>query len=247
LEEEDVALVLPEIVAELEKQAAQGDGLVKQYGIKEEDLTDEGRIQRALFDVWFHFVVDKNNSGKTLAKLLKTAKPSVCRDFIVSALGYLGNYDPEAEEPLAAIMRDDKDHLQLSSAEILIQNHGEKYGPALVDRVADKKRDLDTRHRYLMAFCGPGFGALPEKDQKRLIRVGFALLAENRNYFTATYLGDFVGAKFCPNQDDPKYHDDGNPNLNEAYFQDTVKKALAWWAVHEKEYAEKTEPKGMRP
>ncbi len=144
-------------------------------------------------------------------------------------------------------MRDDKDADQYEAAVSLSWHCGKKYGPTLIDRVADKKRDLKTRGNYYWALLPAYYRGLEEKDKKRLIRVAFALLIEDKSYFTAGWTGSLIKVDICPNQDDPKYHKDAARNLNEAFFEDTVKKALAWWAVHEADYAEKAMPQGAVP
>ena len=96
------------------------------------------RRARRAARVWFNFMDDKKNAGKTLVKLLKDTKVSSTRGRIISGLNC--NYVAEAEKTSTAIMRDDKDPDQFQAAKILSWHCGKKYGPTLIDRVADKKQ-----------------------------------------------------------------------------------------------------------
>jgi hypothetical protein len=66
------------------------------------------------------------------------------------------------------------------------------------------------------------------------VRSGFALLAANRAYFTACYLGMILDREFKPNAGLDKYR--GKNGLTDAFFADTVTLALDWWAAHRKEF-----------
>ena len=125
----------------------------------------------------------------------------------------------------------------MQAASALGRSCSNRYGPTLIDRVADNQRSLATRHDYFWTIL-PIYWELQETEKKRLIRVAFALLNENRSYFTAGYLGHLVGVEFGPDSKNPRYLKEDGLNLNREYFEETVRNALDWWVFHEAHYAE---------
>jgi hypothetical protein len=172
--------------------------------------------------------------GKTLVGLLADTRSAHAKQLIIQELRRY--YTPEAEQPLAAIVRNERDLEQLNAAEILFENspRAAKYAPLLVGPVADTKRSAASRQLYLAALVPKGMGVLGRADRRKLTRAGFALLAKNRDSGTAYLLGKLVGINFTPDQKLSKYQ--GEHGLTDAFFADTVSNALAWWADHRAKY-----------
>ncbi len=170
--------------------------------------------------------------GKALAVVLAETKSEETRERVI--YGIRNRYVPEAERPLADVLRGEHTFDRLIAMEILLAQHPRKYADEVIDLVADGKLSKEARSNYLDAFTRPAYQGLDEPARKRLIRAGFALLADHPSYLTACRLEDIVGVRFKPNQQDPKYQDKGN--LNAAFFSDTVKAALEWWAAQRKNY-----------
>ena len=103
-------------------------------------------------------------------------------------------------------------------------------------------RRMTSRTPSLYDREWPDCGQTPDRghrrpaahSSKRLVRAGFAVLGENRCHFTAGWLEHFTGRQFTPDQDAAKYRD--GLNLNEAFFEDAVKNALARWADNRRRY-----------
>ena len=84
----------------------------------------------------------------------------------------------------------------------------------------------------------------------RVVVRGFALLAHEEalykkevakrpdahhgGYFATNWLADYVGEKFQPNADDPRYNNEGRRDPR--WFADTVANALAWWEKNQGKY-----------
>lgn len=70
----------------------------------------------------------------------------------------------------------------------------------------------------------------PDPLDPRPVRSGFQIIeqGDGRAYDIACALHRYLGSHFQPDQSDPKYQ--GNGRLTDAFFEDTVTNALAWWA-----------------
>jgi hypothetical protein len=170
--------------------------------------------------------------GKVLTAVLEDARSEHSRRLALRGLRH--NYAPDAEAALAAILREEKSPDWMTAAEILLERHTAKYGPLVIDRASDDRREVSQRNEYLRVMDNLPLDDLGEADRKRLVRAGFIILRENRSYFTARWLERFAGKRFTPDQNAAKYRN--GLNLHEAYFEDTVKNALAWWADSRRRY-----------
>jgi hypothetical protein len=109
-----------------------------------------------------------------------------------------------------------------------------------------ENESLNGRITIFRGFSVASFKRMEEKDRKRFIRAGFALVEAERRahpkyhaagYFPTVWLPDYLAVKLpLPNVSDRKYRTPDGNNLNEAFFEDTVTSALEWWAIHRKDY-----------
>jgi hypothetical protein len=257
----DPEVVLPVLAAEIDGAVDGAGDAVKGYAAEEEP-TAEARAWRALHRLWDHHVWGKTEVvwvevtesdgkkrmlpglkrfrpdrkqaavGKVLTAILKDTRSEHTRRLAI--LGLQENYSSDAEAPLAAILREEKSLDTMTAARILLVQHAAKYGPLVIDRASDARREVPERNEYLRVLYGIPLDDLGAADRKRLVRAGFAVLGENRCYFTAGWLEWFTGRQFKPDQGAAKYR--GANGLTDDFFKDTVKNALAWWADNRKRY-----------
>jgi hypothetical protein len=243
----DAATVLELIFPEIERLADDPDA-ASQFGgyfLPEEKISDARMALLALNRLWSHCIEkDSVNHGTLLLNLLKASKTDASKRWLLSALQH--HYVPDAEEPLSAILRDRNAIGWIESALVLLQHRPEKYGPVLLDHLESKKESLDGRIVIFQVFSLDSFTRMDERHRKRLIRSGFALIEAERlanpnhkgaGYFPAVWVRAYLKTAFAwPNQGDRKYRTPDGNNLNEAFFEDMARNALAWWTTHRKDY-----------
>lgn len=243
----DVATVLEMVFPEIERWEEEPDGAVpfRNYFLPFEELPPAIQALLSLQGLWSDLIHEPSpNQGALLLTLLKTAKTDTSRLRAISGFWY--HFIPDAEAPLAAILREKKAVGWSESAAILLHHMPEKYGPVLVDHLENEKEPLSGRIALFRDFGVASFERMGEKDRKRFIRSGFALIEAERRahptyqgagYFPAVWLQAYLKVKLPrPSQDDPKYRTPDGNNLNRAFFEDTARNALDWWAVHRKDY-----------
>src|SRR5262249_34288994 len=243
----DVATVLEMILPELERLEADPDtvGQFGQYLSPDEESQQPLQGFRILQGLWSDLIYEQSpNHGALLLKLLKTAKSDSSRRRVISGFWY--HYVPEAEAPLAAILRD-RDAVGWSeSVSVLVNHRPQKYGPVLLDHLESEKVSVRERH-VLFGIIGVGsFKRMEEKDRKRFIRWACALIEAERRanptykgagYFPAVWIQAYLKAEVPrPSPTDPKYRTPDGNNLNDGFFEDTALSALAWWKIHRKDY-----------
>lgn len=243
----DPATVLELILPELERLEADPD-TVGQFGSylppdKESPQPLQG--YRILQGLWSDLINDPSHKhGALLLKLLKTAKSDSSRCRVICS--FYRHYVPEAEAPLAAILRDWNTVGWSESMDVLLHHRPEKYGPVVVDLMENQKASLAGRVNLVRDFGIANFKRMEEKDRKRFIRSSFAIVEadmrahpnnKNAGYFPAVWVQGYLGFKLArPNMKDPKYRTPDGMNLNGEYFHDTALIALEWWRIHRKDY-----------
>ncbi len=215
LKELDPRLALPAVLTELERLSPFKDDASNPFAppVAEDDRPDVERAERSLRRIWRHYVIagrsdypepirrrsgtlvpppgekrtftaaEMSAIGKTLASLLKGSRTDRGRSLVLGGLAY--NYSAEAEVSLAAMLRDDRRPGHGIAIQILLEHHSATYAPAVIGWVADPKRPLGQRKFYFEIFDGLPYHYLAPAGRCRLIRAGFAILAEDRDYFTA--------------------------------------------------------------
>lgn len=243
----DPATVLELVLPELERLEADL-GTVGQFGgylppDKESPQPLQG--YRILQGLWSDLINDPSHQhGALLLKLLKTAKSDSSRGRVISS--FKRHYVPEAEAPLAAILRDKNAVGWSGSMAVLLHHRPEKYGPVVVDLMENQTASLARRVDLVRDFGIANFKRMEEKDRKRFIRTSFALVEadmraqpnnKHAGYFPAVWVQGYLGIKLArPNMKDPKYLRPDGRNLNGEYFHDTALSALEWWRIHRKDY-----------
>jgi hypothetical protein len=170
--------------------------------------------------------------GRSLFAMMSKTKSRESWDLMVTNLPRF--YTPEAETLLARIMRSSGGHLHADATQTLIANQPRKYAGEVIDRIPDLRRFRESRQSDLVAFNRQVFDQLESRDQKRLIRAGFAFLADHPSYSVAIHLSSLVDVRFTPDGDDPRHRD--GAFRSQAYLDDTVKNALDWWAAWREAY-----------
>lgn len=186
-----------------------------------------------------------------LPALLRTATSSSQRRFISYAL--LNRWNPEAQTDLiriasdlnenidtqaaaaAVLMRHGDTHRHVATAIEIIHRGGTADWPSRSPRrpLSPTQRKL---HLFHSMFSSGQVELLQPDDRTQLIQVGMSLLRElpeidlRSGYFVAGVLGRMANApdNFSPPQRDYLIKNGGG--LQEAFFTDTVKNALAWQA-----------------
>jgi len=117
---------------------------------------------------------------------------------------------------------------------VLLEQVGEQYVPHAIDFIRSAP-DKDKSRRYERLFnVGDRFFKYARKNQDEIVILGFAILeadarpGTSADYFLARRLGFFlkVPGEFAPDQRAPQYQ--AKSGLDESFFADTVKNALAW-------------------
>lgn len=150
--------------------------------------------------------------------------------------------DPELFAVALAVMRDAKRSLahRSEAAQALLELDRPDAYSAVCD-FALARSSLETMQNSLVAASIRAIrvGAKPDR---RLVRRLFEQIEAatkaapddpNAGYFDALAAGDLVGQKFAP---DPKPYD-GGARRKDAFFADTVQRALAWWRAHRNEFS----------
>jgi hypothetical protein len=178
--------------------------------------------------------------GELLVDLLAAASSDAERSSVVQELHH--RWSPRGEEPVAKIFREPAAdiHLRVSAGSLLVQHGKKEYQDELL-AAFDRTPPAD-KHRWLEVLCSQRNKKKTGLDARVVVR-GFRLLeheeqlykkeaarrpdAFHGGYFACNWLADYLGEKFQPNADDPRYDNTGRRDPR--WFADTVGQALAWW------------------
>lgn len=186
-----------------------------------------------------------------LPALLRTATSSPQRRLVIQTLAYAWN--PEARPDLIRINSDLNEDLETQAAAVAVlmrrdDIHGHIPIALEIIRRSDTtplaRRSMRPEptpiqrklHLFHTIVSGVQVGGMQPDDRAQLVQVGMSLLRElseadlRSGYPVARLLGRIVNAPddFAPNQRDYMIKKSGG--LNETFFTDTVKNALAWQA-----------------
>ncbi len=245
------AAVLPAVLDEWERlQADPGVAFDSAFGGGgfQEPRTPAARTARTLCRIWFAQIDCPGGEplarcGAALVDLLPTASTYFRARLVIQALDR--NFVPQAEVPLAALLKDRNYREHRNVAWLLVKHRTQAHADAVIDVVADPKVSAEARHWYLMAFCGPPVRALDVPTRKRLVAAGFALLAENQSLQTANHLSGFMNVRFDRANGFLAVGGVAAVTLKNTHpFSQklAVADALAWWAAHKTTYAGQAPP-----
>ncbi len=190
--------------------------------------------------------------GDVLVSLLKGAAKDREKSLIVRDLQT--RWSPNAEEPLAKLLSSPDAATELrNAAGWALARHGKRsYQDDLIK--AYDTAPQSYRYRWLELLTWRGNKEKTGLDPRVLER-GFRLLRDedevhkktlknnpdalHGGYFPACYLSDYVGAKFQPDPNDPRYQNTGRRDPR--WFADTVGNALAWWEKNRRKFTEAKE------
>lgn len=210
----------------------------------EERCSEGEKARYAAVEIW-NSVIERAGAG-SLAEPLVALILESRSDF--ERLTYLSavlnrHYDDRVKAPLERLARDSSQppEIGLKAAAILV--HRVDANGYFADLLAACSRIPEplTRAGRFRDSTDRLAETLSEDNRRRLLRYGFALLDEiddgkaGHGYFLALYLGDVLGigpmfggrSAFVPNQDLPQYQ--GEAELKDCFFEDTVANARAWW------------------
>ncbi len=184
-----------------------------------------------------------------LPALLRAAKNSSQRNLVIHSLKYAWN--PEARTDLIRITSDLNEDIGTRAAAVAVLLHRDdprRHVPAAIEIIQQGgatdwarrslRRELSPIQRKLYLFhtiiAGARIELLSPDDRAQLVQVGMSLLRElpesdlAGGYSVARLLGRMVNPSdgFVPDQRDYKVKKGGG--LEETFYTDTVKNALAW-------------------
>jgi len=150
------------------------------------------------------------------------------------------HWNPDAEPELLKLLVDAHEEFSVRrAAGFCLSLHAAKSCHAqLVELLADAG-PFQQRDQWLDILANPRHRDAAGGVDARVVRLGFALLAEERQrspdyvhgaYFIAIKLGNYVGAK---NQFQPD-----TSKRDESFFAGTVQNAQRWWALNRRQFAD---------
>jgi hypothetical protein len=181
--------------------------------------------------------------GETLVEMLITAGNDAEKNLVVRELDV--RWSPRAEAPTAKILLDpaaDMD-LRVAAASCLVARGKKTYQDDML-RVFDTVSHAD-RMKWIEVLTSQRNKKRTGIDPRTVVR-GFQLLiheealyrkevvkrseAFHGGYFATNWISDYLGEKFQPYHEDPRYENTGRRDPR--WFADTVGNALKWWAVN---------------
>jgi hypothetical protein len=179
-------------------------------------------------------------------EMLAQAKTSGAKVTVLDELTH--HWTPTAEPELLKLLTDANQELpvRLATGRCLALAAG-KSGHEQLVALLEGARSFAERNQWFDIVADPRYKQEAGEDP-RVVRLGFALFAEERKrspddyldggagaYFITIKLGNYVGAKNQFQPDLTAAHRGGN-GPSEAFFADTVRSAAQWWALNRHRY-----------
>lgn len=194
----------------------------------------------------------QDTGGELLVELLALTTTDAERNLVVPNVAY--RWSPKAEQPLAKLLRDPAAdlHLRVAAAWPLVQHGKQSYQDDLLNIV--ERTAVADQHRWFEVLCSQRckkktgidprvvtrcFALLDLEDQLYKKEVAKRPDAFHGAYFVTNWLADYLGEKFQPNADDPRYNNEGRRDPR--WFADTVANALTWWMRNRQRFADKSQ------
>lgn len=208
-------------------------------------LSPQWRVFYSMHRVWnFHVRRPTEQVGRALVAKLGTTKNNA---FIISQLHH-AIWVPEAEAPLSALLKSDDSEARWA-ARALLDRVGDRYLPFVKKKIkampARDEKEVSQRSEWLRdaleALHSHRYVArqnrqiVPSLDAE-IVRLGFEMLPRleefraGLGYFLALDLGDYLAQEFKADQHEARFQQNGN--LNETFFAQASKNALAWWKIN---------------
>ena len=196
--------------------------------------------------VWDAHIVKLPEAGGAaiLREMLATAPTATAKVRVV--LG--GARWPELEPALAALLRDEKEPVDVRTAAaqaLILYGKGDYHADLLA--AFDQETVPANREAWFQRLVAPRHKARSGVDPRVVVR-GFELVETSRAaspryihgaYFLVVAIGDYIDRDFAPPQRGSRYVT--ATGLAEAFFSDTVEHALRWWKAHRAEIHEVSE------
>jgi len=181
--------------------------------------------------------------GETLVAMLATAANDAEKNLVVRELNR--RWSPSAEAPTAKILLDPDAgmDLKIAAASALVSRGKKTYQDDML-RVFDGASHADKMN-WIEVLTSQRNKKRIGIDPRTVVR-GFQLLiheeelyrkevakrsdAFHGGYFATNWISDYLGEKFQPNHEDPRYENTGRRDPR--WFADTVGNALKWWAAN---------------
>jgi len=185
-----------------------------------------------------------------LIQLLEQAETNNAQALLINDLRL--NWVDAAEQPVADILLAGESQTAAwwSAARCLQENRPGVYGDALravmLAMPTATTQERIRKSKLLMLMMQPRHLALFRGDSDvppvdpLLLTHAFECTQQMHDdggsggYFLALQLADYLGEVFKADQSDPRYRENGG--LNDAFFIDTVRKALQWWNENKQDY-----------
>lgn len=195
--------------------------------------------------VWKELFSGRSDPAKcrVLLALLEAHSDDYSRYVVLDALR--SHWTDEAEQPVRKLLdaMASSDDTKVGCAALLMSHRPEQYACKVIDLMEQPGASLALRERLFRTPEPASVTRVDTHQKKRWVRAGFRLLDDQRKtepskarigYFVATELGELVGTQFKPDPKHPKYRSKGG--LSDAFFDETVEAALAWWSKNQEAF-----------
>jgi len=208
------------------------------------------KVWYAACAVWEGLFSGMSNPAKAsiLVELLEGHSDAYSRYVILNEL--LRHWNTAAREPVWKLFEDTKSPVdtKIRCANVLMTHLPKEHASAVIDLMEQPELSLQCRESLFRTFGSAALAKIGRDEKVRLVRAGFRLLIDQKHdqpknshagYLVACGLGEVVGSKFKPDQNDPQYR--SRRGLTDAFFSDTVKAGLEWWQENKQRFAAEKE------
>jgi len=233
LKQSDISTVAPKILEVMRDSASHIEPGIGSKPWMSDMHSHTAKVSYASHAIWQGLFsgADDPNKAAVLCKLLANYNDEYSTTKILEMMRF--HWAPEAEQQVFNLLQNSKISIspKQQALEVLLERCGEQYViPAIGFIQAYSSREQPALFTFIFSRA-PRFFSYSEENQKNIIDLGFSILGSNENqygYGLARQLGDYlkIPGGFAPDQNAAEYKTEGR--LNDQFFLDTVRNALAW-------------------